>query len=217
MLPLLPGLAVLAAAPLARWQAAGRAPPAVAAWGAAVLAAVALAGLWLGLGAPGADALSPVPDTYAWAIAAIGGVGLACATQGWWRTRFGAALVAFAASVVLVEAATLALLFPALDTGKSPRPLAAAAAALTAPGEHVGVFRNAAFAGGLAYYAGRRAVVLETARDVRDFVASGGRFVVVRPRDVAALSPDRVHRQRAAVRAGRRRLLLVELGADAGG
>lgn len=220
MLPLLPGLAVLAAAPLARWHAAGRAHPAVVAWGAAVLGAVALAGGWLGLGAPGApdaEALAPVPDAYAWSIVAIGVIGLACATWGMWRMRSATALGAFAASVIVFEAATLALLFPALDAEKSPRPLAAAAAAHTSPHERVGVFRNAAFAGGLAYYAGRRAVVLETARDVRDFVASGGRFVVVRPRDLAALAPGRVRHQRAVARSGRRQLVLVELGADPGG
>jgi 4-amino-4-deoxy-L-arabinose transferase-like glycosyltransferase len=119
--------------------------------------------------------------------------------------RFGVA----AAAVLAVELSVFALAFPALDPEKSPRPIAESAAALTAPGERVGLASKATLLGGLVYYADRPVALLDGPEAVRDFFRDGGRVIVVSeaklPR-VAQVAPVAI---RARARRGDRALLVV--------
>jgi 4-amino-4-deoxy-L-arabinose transferase-like glycosyltransferase len=213
LLPAFPALALLcgdAAAGLL--PARGRAPR----WErglfgllvAAALAAAALLPAALarhGLAAPSAGA----------AIAAAAGVALALRVALRGRPR-----AAFAASLGLVWAVELVAAFavlPALDPQKSPRPVAEAAAAQVPPGGEIASARPS-LTGGLRYYGGRRVRSVESAAEVRAFLAGGGRVFVL-PADrlglVAGQLPVQVH---ARLRDGARALLVVTpLGAAPGG
>jgi len=120
-------------------------------------------------------------------------------------------ILAFVVAVAAVETSTFALLYPAIDPVKSPRPIAEAAAAVAPEQTALGVFRHGAFAGGLAYYSGRPVEILESASDVYDFAAAGHRIVVVRARDRPALDGFGVRHVHASARTGRRRMLVVEI------
>jgi hypothetical protein len=107
------------------------------------------------------------------------------------------------------ELAAFLLLYPTLDPGKSPRPVALAAAGLTEPARPVGLLGDRALAGGLVYYGGRPVTLLSTPESVERFVAEGGAAIVVQARKlprVEAVVPVRVE---ARFREGRRALLVV--------
>jgi hypothetical protein len=113
------------------------------------------------------------------------------------------------ACVFAVELSAFVWLFPGLDPGKSPRPIASAAAALTAPDEPIGLLGNRAMVGGIVYYARRPVVELHTEEDVRDFVAADGGVIIVKKRAlerVTATTPVEIH---SSFREGRRALLVV--------
>jgi 4-amino-4-deoxy-L-arabinose transferase-like glycosyltransferase len=84
-----------------------------------------------------------------------------------------------------IELAVYGGLHPALDARNSPRAVAAAAAAATAPGEPIGVYRNDTLAAGIHYYARHPVRDLHEPRDVADFVRQGGTTLVVDERRLA--------------------------------
>jgi hypothetical protein len=71
------------------------------------------------------------------------------------------------------------VVYPALDPGKSPRPIAEAAAALTPEGESIGLVGDVQMAGGLVYYGHRHVEPLDEAASIERFLAAGGRAIVV--------------------------------------
>lgn len=89
--------------------------------------------------------------------------------------------------VLAFELAAFVILFPAIDPMRSPRDIAVAAAAFAEPGEPIGMFRDRALIGALAYYGHRRIVQLDDADAVAEFAAAGGRTVVLKRRKIARL------------------------------
>jgi len=216
LLPALPAATLLCAdACLRLLGALARPPRAVgigAAGGAALLTALgaaALAAPWLPLELPsGFSSLR---------LAAFGAaaLGIAAAAAVAWRlqTRHFApppARLGIAVAATLgIELAAFLLLYPALDAGKSARPVALAAARLTDPAHPVGLLGDRALAGGLVYYGGRRVTLLSTPESVERFVAEGGRAIVVQERKLARVEAVAPVRVAARFREGRRALLVV--------
>jgi hypothetical protein len=113
-----------------------------------------------------------------------------------------------------LELAVFLLLYPALDPIRSPRAIAEAAAAFTPPGEPIALVGNRAKIGGLAYYAERRVIPLPTPESIADYLAGGGRTIVVKAEKVDRLrahAPFRVLDRRGA---GKREFLVVQPSAD---
>ncbi len=174
---------------------------------AAVLAGAALLPATLarhGLSAPGASA------------ALVAAASAALALRFLLRRRPRAA---FAATLGLVWAAELVAAFrvlPALDPQKSPRPVAAAAAAQAAPGAEIATSRRS-LVGALRYYGGHRVRVVESEPEVRAFLAEGGRVLVLPANRLGLVSRQIPVEVRARLRAGTRVLLVVTpLGAASG-
>jgi hypothetical protein len=120
------------------------------------------------------------------------------------------------AGALAVELAAFLLLYPALDPGRSPRPIAEAAAAATAPDEPIGLVSDRAMLGGLAYYGGRRVVPLGSERSIRRFVELGGRTFIVKARKVERVTAVTPVQEVARLRAGRRAVLVVQGARPAG-
>jgi hypothetical protein len=119
--------------------------------------------------------------------------------------RFGVA----AAGVLAIELSVFALAFPALDREKSPRPIAESAAALTAPGEPIGLASKATLLGGLVYYANRPVALLDDPEAVRGFFRDGGRVIVVSESKLPRVTQVAAVAIRARARRGDRALLVV--------
>jgi 4-amino-4-deoxy-L-arabinose transferase-like glycosyltransferase len=209
LLPLLPATSLLLADALGRWvESARRIPPLFHVVTGAIGAALAGAGAWLALRDPLRDA--SVSITAGVCVIAIVGVavlaqlGLARARA---RLRVRLAVPVVAAWAVLMV--VFQLVYPARDADKSPRPIAEAAASLTAPERSIGLVGDAQMAGGLVYYGGRRVDLLDNPHDVARFIAAGGRAIVVaeKKRDrVDRVMPTRVHFR---AREGRRAVLVL--------
>jgi hypothetical protein len=120
------------------------------------------------------------------------------------------------AAAFAVELAIFLLLYPALDRGRSPRPIAEAAAAATPAGEPVGLVSDRAMLGGLVYYGGRRVVPLRSEASIRRFLDGGGRTFVVKARKLERVSAVAAVREVARLRAGRRAVLVVRADGAAG-
>jgi len=215
MLPAFPAAALLCGAALDRTLARGHSLGWLTAGPIAALALLAPGAGLLALRPGLIDAPIPAALDLAGLAGLLAGVGLAglagaalCARA---CARRDAPLAVLLASLLAIEALVFTRLLPDLDAVKSPRPIAEAAAALTSPEEQLAVYRNGAFSGGLEYYAGRRAVALESLEAVRAFVARGGRVIVVKERDRAALTDAIPSAIRASSRHGRRRIWLVEV------
>jgi 4-amino-4-deoxy-L-arabinose transferase-like glycosyltransferase len=108
-----------------------------------------------------------------------------------------------------VELAAFQLLYPALDAARSPRPIAAAAAAATPVGEPIGLVSDRSMLGGLAYYGGRRIVPLRSSESIRAFLDGGGRTFVVKERKLARVTALTPVREVGRARAGRRAVVVV--------
>jgi hypothetical protein len=120
------------------------------------------------------------------------------------------------AAAFAVELAIFLLLYPALDRGRSPRPIAEAAAAATPAGEPVGLVSDRAMLGGLVYYGGRRVVPLRSEASIRRFLDGGGRTFVVKARKLERVGAVAAVREVARLRAGRRAVLVVRADGAAG-
>jgi 4-amino-4-deoxy-L-arabinose transferase-like glycosyltransferase len=121
----------------------------------------------------------------------------------------GARSVAIAVAVVLViELGVFVFGFRALDPEKSPRPVALAAAALTPPGEPIGLVSKESLVGGLHYYGERPVSLLAGPDSVAAFVARGGRVLVVPLSRLEQLGDASRFEERARFRSGRRALLV---------
>lgn len=113
------------------------------------------------------------------------------------------------AGALAFELAVFLLLYPALDPGRSLRPIAEAAAAVTAPGERVGLVSDRAMLGGLAYYGGRRIAALRSPESIQRFLAEGGRTFVVKARKADRVSDLAPVREVARLRTGRRAVVVL--------
>jgi 4-amino-4-deoxy-L-arabinose transferase-like glycosyltransferase len=181
-------------------------------WLARSLAAAALAIPALGLAAVlrGDIAGVAVPVGFVAALAATAGVAalawrLAGRSPSPGFARFGVVI----AAVLAAELAAFALAFPALDPEKSPRPIAASAAALTEPGERIGLASKATLLGGLRYYGDRPVALLNGPEAVKAFLRGGGRVIVVPEEKLPGVTQAAPVEIRARVRRGDRAVLVV--------
>jgi 4-amino-4-deoxy-L-arabinose transferase-like glycosyltransferase len=141
---------------------------------------------------------------------------LVCALFGNPRSRFGhlsgVNIRRFALVLCVIASIELALFtvaLPMLDEEKSPRPIALAATRHSAPNETVAVFGMSPLAGGIAYYGKRPVVSLRNKSELRAFLADGGRFVILRDRQLDSLGEGLDLRAVERFRSGRRRLALA--------
>lgn len=117
--------------------------------------------------------------------------------------------VAWIGAIGAIELAAFLLLFPALDSEKSPRPIALAAARATGTDDPIAVYRHRALAAGVAHYSGRATRALETREAVLAFLEAGGRAVILKARHAADLAELGPWRTLAQARSGDRTLQLV--------
>jgi 4-amino-4-deoxy-L-arabinose transferase-like glycosyltransferase len=165
LLPALPAIALLAADAVGRWVEARRGIPKGFHAATAVLG-VALAGV--GIGVALRDPLGDARASLVTGIGAVAIVAFALGAQialGRARARLRLRIAIPVAAVYALQLLVFTVAFPALDPQKSPRAVAEAAAALTPPGERVGLLGDAALTGGLVYYGGRRVAPLQDEDD----------------------------------------------------
>jgi 4-amino-4-deoxy-L-arabinose transferase-like glycosyltransferase len=209
LVPLLPAVALLLADALGRWvDAAHRIPIAFHAATGVIGAAAVGGGMWVALRNPLHDETASLVAGAAIAVI-VAATGIAQLTL--WRVRARLRL-RLAMPVVAVWAFLLVLftvVYPALDPGKSPRPIAEAAAALTPEGGSIGLVGDVQMAGGLVYYGHRHVEALDEAASIERFLAAGGRAIVVEEKKrerVDAVTPVDV---RFRAREGSRAVLVV--------
>ena len=179
LVPLLPAVALLLADALGRWvEAAHRIPVAFHAATGVLGAALVGGGIFVAL----RDPLQNEMASLATGMAVVTIVGLAVIAQlTLWRARVHLRM-RLAVPVVAMWALLLVVftvVFPALDPGKSPRPIAEAAAALTPDGESIGLVGDEQMAGGLVYYGHRHVEALDDAASIARFIGAGGRAIVI--------------------------------------
>jgi 4-amino-4-deoxy-L-arabinose transferase-like glycosyltransferase len=220
LLPTFPALALLCAdAWLRSVGDEGELPRPLTAALAGLGTVLALAGLAAAL-----SPLAPLSDDVAWGRVAACGLSMiaivVAAVVAWRRTQGPGSRIAIPlAAVYAIELSIFLLALPALDATKSPRSIAIAAAALAGPGGEIGLMGRRAMAGGLVYYADLPVEELSTPEDVGNFLAAGGRAVVVRAKHLDWVRAEVPVEVRARFREGRRALLVVspprsEHGAD---
>jgi len=179
LVPLQPAVALLLADALGRWvEAAHRIPVAFHATMGVIGTAAVGAGTWVALRNPLQNETASLVAGGAMAAIVAAAV---IAQLALWRARARLRL-RLAIPVVAVWALLLVLftvVYPALDPGKSPRPIAEAAAALTPEGESIGLVGDVQMAGGLVYYGHRHVEPLDDAASIERFLAAGGRAIVV--------------------------------------
>ena len=90
------------------------------------------------------------------------------------------ALVGAAAAVAILELAGAYFLLPRLDPEKSPRPIARAIAAHTAPNEVVGLFALRPLEGAIPYYGARRIRSISSESQAVRFVTNEGHLILMR-------------------------------------
>jgi hypothetical protein len=150
------------------------------------------------------------------AAAALIGITLHLAMR-WRRSAITAKLAMLVVVLGMIELTAFVCLFPTFDIEKSPRPIAEAAAEITATHDQVGVYGHHALIGGVEYYSGRRTVALESPEDLERFARSGGRAIIVKASRRDSVSQLEQAPVRAEARHGRRRHLLLELSKEAVG
>ena len=222
MLPAFPAAALLCAHSLRFWiERRGKLPTALVRTlgvGAGLIGGVGLAALVLGSGVPLPGTLIEfreavnTPKLLGFGIAAL----LAAMLGTLAFRRVAAArtepLAAFLVAVVAafaIEASIFALLLPALDPIRTPRPIAEAAAAITPRDGRIGLYREQPMIGGLVYYGGRRVAHLQTKEDVAAFVAAGGRAIVVKGRKLERLEAITPVEVVTRIRPGRREIVIA--------
>ena len=223
LLPAYPAAALLCADALVR-TLAGRSslprslgvPLAIAAGLVAALGATAILGATVG---PSVERLRDLLATLElpWllafgcgALAAVAAALAAWIVAGRHRVAAIRRLWVALAGAFAVELAVFFLLYPALDPGRSPRPIAEAAAAVTAPDEPVALVSERPMIGGLAYYGDRRVAPVRSEQSIRRFLDAGGRTFVVKARKLERVTAVTPVREVARVRAGRRAVLVVQ-------
>jgi 4-amino-4-deoxy-L-arabinose transferase-like glycosyltransferase len=216
LLPAFPPLALLCAdAWLRSFGKKGEVPRPLV-WALAAMAILlALAGL-TGVLAPlrsPQDVASGLLVAGGLAVLAIVGV----AVLGWHRTAGVHSRVWIpVAAVFAIELAIFLLVLPAFDESKSSRSMAVAAAEVAGPDGEIGLMGQRALAGGLVYYGGRPVAQLSTPADVGNFLASGGRAVVVRAHHLDWLRTAVRVEVQGSFREGRRAVLVVSPAPSAG-
>lgn len=233
LFPAFPAATLLIADASLRWLEGRAAPPRLLGAGAALfgalLAAAGVVVILASTGAPQALDLFHRAEVMeeirrAWALSF--GIALVSvvigALAGWLvlvrvRARGPAFAGLLVAAAFAVHLAIRGLLFPAIEPIDSPRPIAAAAAAVTPEGEPIGLVGDESMTGALLYYGERRVANLDGPEDVRRFLASGGRtFVVKRSKleRVTEVTPVEVV---ARARTGRREVVVVRPSAAPSG
>ncbi len=212
MLPAAPAAALLCA------DAVVRAARSRASWPRPVTAFLAASGIALAVGALVVSfhqvvKYVEVPASFGVAVAVVSALAF-LAWRGLGRRLGGAdRLLAQAAvvpaAVLGIELALFALLFPALDGVKSPRPIAEAAAAEVPPGGAIGLVGSEGLLGGLVYYGGRPVLELPDDAALARFAASGGRAIVVQRSELGRVTRVVPVEEISRVRAGRRSVLVV--------
>jgi 4-amino-4-deoxy-L-arabinose transferase-like glycosyltransferase len=142
-------------------------------------------------------------------IAVVGGAGLRRA-----RPLDGRAIASLAKALAIVAALELALFcvaLPMLDREKSPRPIAAAAAAATrGPMEAIGVYGMSSLEGGIGYYSGHPIRSLRSEQAVERYLASGGRVLILRARHLDRLAQRLGLVESARLRSGERQIVVAK-------
>jgi len=209
LVPLLPAVALLLADALGRWvEAVHRIPVAFHAATGVLGAALVGGGVWVAL----RDPLQNETASLVTGMTVVTIVGVAAVAQlTLWRARARLRL-RLAVPVVAMWALLLVIftvVYPALDSEKSPLPIAEAAAALTPDGESIGLLGDVQMAGGLVYYGHRHVEALDDAASIERFLAAGGRAIVVEEKKrerVDAVTPVEV---KFRAREGSRAVLVV--------
>lgn len=229
LLPAFPAAALLCAAALGKILAGRASIPRLVAVAFAILAtalalvgAVAIVAPTLGRGDPRVAEVLRSLDV-PWLIG-FGSAALAIVATGvaaWVvtsRLRTGALrrIGAVAVTVWAFEFAIFQLLYPALDPGRSPRPIAEAAAAATPAGERVGLVSDRAMIGGLVHYGGREVAELRSPESIVEFFADGGRTIVVKARKRDRVDAIRPMEVLGRARHGRREVLILTPTLDTG-
>jgi 4-amino-4-deoxy-L-arabinose transferase-like glycosyltransferase len=179
LIPSYPAWALLFADSLRWWVARAGGVPRLVAVTLAALAAAAL------VAAPVLVLADPLGDPFTSRALAASLIAVLLAGAVAWRRVAaparddGSELAVAAAAVGAIAFVFQLVVPPALDErGYSLRPLAESAAALAAPGSAIGVFRDEAAAGGIAYYGRRDVVQLADSGQVRRFLETRGDVVV---------------------------------------
>jgi 4-amino-4-deoxy-L-arabinose transferase-like glycosyltransferase len=214
LLPCFPAAALLCAAALEGWLARRASLGALARRGlAAGLAVIAALGAFVLVvaGDPVPRAGEVVwPGAFGAALLTIA-LAAAAATRALARggARRAAPLAVALAAVAAVELAVFALLLPAFEPEKSPRPIAEAAAARVPEGEAIGLFGHTAMLGGLNFYGHRRVALHRDVAGLRAYLEGGGRVIATRARHLDRLGELGPVEEVARFRSGRRAYVLL--------
>lgn len=122
------------------------------------------------------------------------------------RTRI---VFATAAAVALIELAGFLLVFPRLDSEKSPRPIAAAIAARSSVGEAVALYGLRPLEGAIPYYGARPVRGIGSEAEAQQFFEAGGKLILLRARDFDRLRESLALDAAQRFRSGRRELVLA--------
>jgi 4-amino-4-deoxy-L-arabinose transferase-like glycosyltransferase len=213
LLPVFPAVAMMLGGAIDTWLRDHDALPAWLLHGLFATGAGATLGLagvaWIGGVEPSLHPGFGISSQTAWMLASITALGLSfgCIL----RKRHPATIpvgVAIA-TVLAIELVVFSVVYPAYDAEKSPRPIALEAAARTAPGEAVGIFDVEGLAGGILYYGDRPVEILPRPEHVAEFLAGGGRVIVLEPWKLPWLEAVGPFQIEARARRGTRELVVV--------
>ena len=109
-----------------------------------------------------------------------------------------------------IELAGFTLALPRLESEKSPRPIAQAAASYAREAEPIGVYGMTPLEDRIAYYGAGPIVSLRDESQLHAFLNQGGKLVILRTRHLDSLGPSLGLRELQSFRSGRRRLALAQ-------
>ncbi|MEN8185374.1 MAG: phospholipid carrier-dependent glycosyltransferase, partial [Myxococcota bacterium] len=212
LMPTFPALALLCADALLRTLEGRDRLPRALSWGTAFLFGL----LAIVAAAASLAPFFPQPDVHMARLSIFGllaGATVLLSILAWRRVPASAPLSRRlwipVATVFGIELATFLVALPALDPGKSPRPIAVAAARWTGEDGRIGLYGQRPRVAGLRYYGDRPVVWEETLEGVERFIAAGGRVLVVRQEELEEVQERIPVEVLARFRSGRRGLLLV--------